>query len=587
MTTRSFVLVLAMPAVVSLCMSCHDTGDDSDKIFRETAVNKENAENPPVANDITLQFREKPDTQGNFKMTVNLQGQVKDQYFAYEVDEKKIVMRDDGRGADSIKGDGIYSVYITIAESEVKAMVNQQNESIDRGKRLEASNKELISAMRFNQKDTARSAALHSVLLSSPDVSFVDRQVKFERKTVQRVDVDEIFRIKRPFHIFPDFICPPPPADLIPKSLMITSLGVVEDASRTWNPVNQNGNKNGAWTFNNIINNMVNKAATGKSATEFVLSLLKSWDTNISLNGDVAGARTAIDNIINSWIQRSLAHGLPADTLDMAEAPVKLLSIVNRLDLRQTVGYGGGNAGEGRFVFALLNSSNTSVQNSPLRFTIIFEYGVNKRGCRTIQSWAQQWYNLHTMNPGDAAYNSALQAITDQFVNANTNSSKPNGSSLNQIRTDELAIGSPWQLREFNIDGTTHLLKLVTVKKNPRNTPGSSLNNSALLADFINAHCSQILNNNYDVPETVNGQPFLGAASDNQNGAGDVWRASITCTSPDIVRRIFSLNTCNACHGGETQTAFTHVDPVRFGTRQRFQVFSPARQSMIRSAERR
>lgn len=34
----------------------------------------------------------------------------------------------------------------------------------------------------------------------------------------------------------------------------------------------------------------------------------------------------------------------------------------------------------------------------------------------------------------------------------------------------------------------------------------------------------------------------------------------------NISRFFFSENTCNACHAGETQTGFTHVDPVFFGT---------------------
>src|SRR6185503_9674201 len=40
--------------------------------------------------------------------------------------------------------------------------------------------------------------------------------------------------------------------------------------------------------------------------------------------------------------------------------------------------------------------------------------------------------------------------------------------------------------------------------------------------------------------------------------------------SPTITNRqarfLFSLGTCNACHAGETQTAFTHVKPAPFGT---------------------
>ena len=541
--------------------------DDYDKIVKDTTIKTEHAAKPPVADEITLQQLSKGNKWGNFRMTANLRGQLTDSYLAYEVDGEKIVLRDDGKGADSVKGDGIYSVYLNMDANEVRSMVKEQNESVTRANRFEQQNQEITRLLRFQKGDTTNAKTLHNILQGDPNFKFVNRQVVFDKKNIPFVDVETALRDGIPIRIFPGFLCPPPPPDLVPKSLMITDLAVVEDATRTWNPAAHTGNRTGAWTFNNIINQMVNKALTGKTATEFVLNWLQSWAADIPLNGDVATARTNINTLITNWKKRSATLGLPADTLDMAEAPFKLLAIVNRVDLRTNTGYGGGNAGEGRFVFAVMSSTVTAVSSFPMSFTVIFEYGVNKSGCKAVQNWGQQWYNLHTKTPGDPAYNSELQAITDQFVNANTNTSKPNGCSLNQIRTDEIAIGSPWELREFNIDGTTNLLKLVTVKMNPRNSPGNSLNNTALLASFINANCVDILANNYQVPETFSGQPFLGARSINQNGPSDVWNApGLTCTDNVLARRIFSLNTCNSCHGGETQTGFTHVNVASFGS---------------------
>lgn len=553
-------LTISLIALILIFTSC--ATDDYEKIVKDTSIKTEFTRNPPVTNEITLKLLDKENKNGNFLMTANFRDQLKDQFHAYEVDGQKIVMRDDGKGADSIKGDGIFSVFIKMDTNEVREMVVQQNAAIERGNKLEAQLRDMPGALRFDKRDTTRFAALHSILQSDPNISFVNRQVKFDKKDIRLIDLEAALRLRIPIRIFPELLCPPPPADLIPKSLMINATSGVEDATRTWNPVTHTGNKTGAWTFNNIINHMVNKSATTKTATEFVLTWLKSWEADIPLNGDNAAKRTAITAIIENWQKRSATAGLPADTLDMAEAPVKLLAIVNRVDLRQSVGYGGGDAGEGRFVFALMNSTDIAVLNSPQPFTIIFEYGVNKKGCTPVRKWGQQWYDLHTLTLGDPTYNSALQAITDQFVNANTNPAKPNGSSLNQIRTNEIALAGPWQLREFNIDATTHLLKLVTVKKTPRN----ALNNSALLADFINSHCAEILANNYDVPDAVSGQPFLGAVSNTTLGPADAWNAAITCADVATARQIFSLNTCNACHGIETATGFTHVNTASFGS---------------------
>ena len=546
---------------IFLLFSCKpQVSDDYDKIVNDIAIKPEFAKSSPVADHITLQFLDKPNQRGNFRMTANLRGQLTDQYLAYEVDDQKIVMRDDGKGADSLQGDGIYSVYINIDTSEVREIINQQNMAIGRANQIESNQRDMTSLLKLDRKDTSRTVAFRTLLLNDPNFTFENRHVRFEKKNVSAFDFESVFKLRRPIDIFPRFLCPPPPADLIPKSLMITDLSVVEDPTRTWNSAAGTGNKTGAWTFNNIINHMVNKSATGKTATEFILTWLKTWGNNIPLNGDNAGARGSILALINNWQQRSIANGLPNDTLDMAEAPVKLLAIVNRVDLRQNTGYSSSNAGEGRFVFAVMNSSNTSISTSPLPFTIIFEYGINRKSCKAVQSWGQEWYDLHTKAFGDPAYNKALQKITDQFVNANADPTKPNGSSLNQIRTNEIALSIPWQLREFNIDAGTHLLKLVTVKKTPRD----NLNGTAAIADFINAHCAAILANNYDVHDVEGGQPFLGAKSEIN---GPVWNApGITCADVDNTRHIFSLNTCNACHGGETSTAFTHVNTAPFGT---------------------
>ncbi len=44
---------------------------------------------------------------------------------------------------------------------------------------------------------------------------------------------------------------------------------------------------------------------------------------------------------------------------------------------------------------------------------------------------------------GSAAYNLALQNITDQFSKCGTNTSRPNQSSLNALRTNEIALVLP------------------------------------------------------------------------------------------------------------------------------------------------
>ncbi|MEB3196363.1 MAG: LamG domain-containing protein, partial [Candidatus Sericytochromatia bacterium] len=216
----------------------------------------------------------------------------------------------------------------------------------------------------------------------------------------------------------------------------------------------------------------------------------------------------------------------------------RLLAIVNRLDLRST-----GNAGEGRFIFGVVDSLG-----QPLAFTVILEYGVPLARVGSVQAWASRWHKLAALPLGSPAYNQALQDITDTFSAAGANPAKPNGSALNQLRTNELAIGSSWELREFQISRQSGLLAQVTVKQ----TPKQALNNSKELASFLKANAAAVLAGRHVVP------PAMLAAG---NQATFDWQAPGV---DEKVRKAFAVATCNGCH--TTDAFFLHV-----GTRQRGQ----------------
>ena len=224
-------------------------------------------------------------------------------------------------------------------------------------------------------------------------------------------------------------------------SLMITDLSVVEDPNRTWNFCNQTGNVDGAWTFKTLMKNLAStnpfQPATDAQVSNFVLKLVKHWTAQKTINQEKVPARPNVTaKIIQPWLDRSFEAGAPNGQLDMRFAPFKLLAIVNRVDLRAG---GNTNAGEGRFVFGLINSSCTNKEE----FNVIFEYGVPKSGCSDIEAYAQQWFDLSNLTLGSAEYNQALQNITNQFTLCGTSPSKPNQSSLNKLRTNEVAIAPP------------------------------------------------------------------------------------------------------------------------------------------------
>ena len=145
----------------------------------------------------------------------------------------------------------------------------------------------------------------------------------FRLQEISRFGVD--MPIKIPPFLFP---CLPSITIDKEKSLMITSPSVVEDSTRTFNPCNQSGNPNGAWSFPHLISEMANTASTGVSAQDFLMNWLKTWETNQTVNADVIAARTQIAAIIDSWKTAS------GGSFDIKFAPFKLIAIVNRVHLR-------------------------------------------------------------------------------------------------------------------------------------------------------------------------------------------------------------------------------------------------------------
>lgn len=325
------------------------------------------------------------------------------------------------------------------------------------------------------------------------------------------------------------------------RELMVRDVSVVDDPIRTTFNGPPGDARTGAWTFGKLMQDM---APTPADAPAFATQLFSTWLTSQSVNSLTVAARTQMQSLVlDAWPKN------PDGTLDLTQSPLRLLAIVNRMDLRDL---SAGRAGEGRFVFGVLGPSG-----EPLEFTVILEYLLPASTEADVLAWANSWHALGQLPFPSEAYNAALQAITTQFAGRNAAPGRPNGSALSQLRTNEIALDFPWELREFTI-APTGLLQPDTVKL----TPDLSFDQTPTLADFVNANAADIIAETHTVPELFAGAPFLGGSSLNNLTA---WRA------PGIVdneaRHHFSLNTCNGCHGlEETGTAFLHVFPRSPGT---------------------
>lgn len=506
------------------------------------------------------------------------------------IGERDVVFRDDGRENDETAGDGTYSAVAFIdfnALADNQDRVSELNAQEDTAPSEEGAQTSTRSAATSGDTETATAASTatdgtgEESLASSDSVlipAFDSGRDRQGTKEIPKVD----FRNLKPGQFVPLFPLATYKGVDPTKSLVITHVKVVEDPTRTFNLCTGKGAPMGAWTFGRLMTDMANQPLTGVQPSAFVRQWLDKWMTNqTTANGWTAAQRQKIKQlVIDPWEAASGGSGAP---LNLGKAPFKLLAIVNRVDLRSAgTGYGGGNAGEGRFVYGVMDMRPTGAIDpytgqpkpacSETQFTVIIEYGIDRKGCLAIQNWGQQWYNLKWHFIGTPNYNAALQAITDQFTKPNVAPHKPNGSALNQLRTNEIAINNPpndpfWQLREFRLPkGNGHLFEA-----NAKQTPHETLRNSDLTANYVNANTPAILNGTYVVPDFWLNQKFLTNASDVPAPLPPpptvFWNNGPTV--PIINRQArheFSLGTCSACHEGETNTVFTHIKPAPFGS---------------------
>jgi hypothetical protein len=504
--------------------------------------------------------------------------------------DKQVILRDDGRGGDAVSGDGLFTGVGTADDADLQARA-----SADQAALANRGNKQSLAFMgrlsTANESPAAFDLAGYQAgrrVVFDTAVNFLEpetatpltggitkgsRQARSDSGGLQNITGAAVAPVVLGTNLFQE------------RVLIIRDLGVVNDVARTWNPCTGAGNPNGAWTFNHLMTQMANQPASGIDPAIFVENWLANWQANQTINGNLVPNRNAaITNLIlNPWPKRPDGH------IDLTKSPFRLLAILPRADLRRTTGGGGsysvsvnGNfldAGEARFVFGLVRKVGTSCINE--RHAVIFEYRVPKCECKNVKSWAQRWVDLFGLVPGTAVYNSRLQLLTDEFVKANANPGRPNGSAIGQIRTNEITLGAPWELREFQL--TQFPFSFLT-ETTAADTPIDGFNTTATFDSWVSTAVAPSLTAAMMFENPIPPVPlFFGGPPVNYMGSnpripntGFHWRVTgalsgaLPAAGGNNVtnwgRHRASLASCNGCHGREsrlaaTLTPFVHVDP--------------------------
>jgi hypothetical protein len=313
----------------------------------------------------------------------------------------------------------------------------------------------------------------------------------------------------------------------------------------------------GSWHIGEVVRQLLGGNPSPGQVESFFRNWVQNWQVETRFgSGDSARARPDFALVLNEWREASEARGV--EGLDLAIAPFRLIGITNRLDLRNPLV--NGDAGEARLTFALLERATDRPQDAAVAarpFTLIFEYKISVGSDSEINRWAKLWHELGSV-PCSAssceAFASRLAQITRMFTHRNQGGFVQ--ARLGQARTNEIAFGDPWELREFNLmpaqGGATARLIMVDVKK----TPKISVNGSSELSRFVSRlSLDDLVRNNYEIPANMQGAKAQVAAN------GPQWLVPGDAQKS----RAFSLNTCNGCHSSDQNVidGFYHISPFQ------------------------
>ena len=310
----------------------------------------------------------------------------------------------------------------------------------------------------------------------------------------------------------------------------------------------------GPWSFGNLMTGL----AGGNPAPAFVRDWLGTWEHDVKMTPPggktetVPGnARNVHDVLIDPW-PRVGGH------LDLSKAPFRLLAIVYRPDLEDLADHSGG---ELRFVYGAKGGGGR-----PVPMTVAFEYRIPAASHAQAVAFAKGWYGklapLHHAgtDAAKAGFLDALASLTKPITAAGADPASPNGSALAQLRTNEVAIDTPWDLREFRLSAPGDALELSFAP----GVPLMSLNGTKELGGYV----------------LGNGVPASKETAMARMPAEEwFWRPMPNVGNQK--RHDFAMTTCNGCHSAETGTTFLHVFPREAGERARLSKFLSKRNAQI------
>ncbi|MGI9242180.1 MAG: hypothetical protein ACR2RV_15380 [Verrucomicrobiales bacterium] len=404
------------------------------------------------------------------------------------------------------------------------------------------------------------------------------------------------------------------------KELLITDPAVVDSGIAIYP---------GALSFGYLMEQL----AGTDDPSDFVRGWLESWEIDQKINGHVVAARKDFAALITDpWQARDGFAGEPRTDwkVDLANAPFRLLAVVNRIDMGGVIQLSDGDAsfgngsfgftsvpeyygdsdqsgGEFRLVFGATDPGGEPLEGG---FTVIFEYSLpnlisagsstSSRSAalafvglpepsaadETLESrldvarYAARWHALGAFEDFDESYLQHLSELAAECTDrkAGKDGKAATAPPLAQLRTNEGAFDEVQEAREF--DYREDYLVPSPVAATPDVSFAQDPEAERGLTRFINQNDDIILTSLHRVPAKVRDPrdprkqvPFLAGSAlmpklDGEEQASSFFWDAERVRKPEALR-LFSLNTCSGCHCAETDTEFYHIAPRRHGEASR------------------
>ncbi len=396
------------------------------------------------------------------------------------------------------------------------------------------------------------------------------------------------------------------------KEMLITDLAVVESPLAEYP---------GPFSFGHLVEELADDVPVG----EFLEGWFATWEKNQEVNGHTTPARPAIrQRLIEPWQKRDGFAGGP-DVVwepDLANAPFRLLAIVNRIDLGATVAevenemfgttdvtfspfgtfsayYSGTGAGsEVRFLFAALDESGAPLDGD---FTVIFEYQQQGQGFTTpsgaapsfvrgsssgrrvspeetlaeFREIARGWHALGEFASFDDGYLCSLAAMTTRCTDRERAEGYPR---IAQIRTNERALAAPREFREYKLHPADRHPVLAPLAGSPAPVfYDSETREYKALGEWVRDNADSLREGSTLFPVSLKGEnrADVKVTGGHAQVVGDdpQFHWDSRRLRDDEARYAFSVNTCTGCHAGDTATDFCHVKPRHAGQESELSLF--------------